>query len=623
MLLMESLVDKLVSQFLQVALKVTALHHAALNNMMLGKQRPVEKFNSAYFQYKMHALEKMNDFLGIEDFWGFDLPLGKKKNILAKRAREKGRKTEKVEAASATGMKEKDDDDPPVNTKKKKLGKNARLKAKIEKMEADKEDEEDVKPLLRETWKGVRVRVIGSAKKEDIRPLYRFSRMPLEWMKEFMLNQKGFADPTAIQAYCWPIAFAGRDLIGIAETGSGKTLAYLLPAFPGLLKAKEDNKIALEKDGPVPGVQRHGPYVLVLAPTRELAIQIADEAADLKKKVQVTLTCVYGGTDKGVLIGALAKNPDILVATPGRLWDFLKQKHHQTGESLACITAVTYIVLDEADMMLDMGFKPQINAILKFIPQKCQTLLFSATWPKATRTLAESVLHDPMQVRVGVSEKLDVKFQGNQDVHQRVLLLKSIGKGYDGKFAIEPETKWREFWKILQDHHDERIMIFCGMKKSVTAMVQELSQRSVSAIGIHGDMDQYQRANALQLFRQGDKKKVLVATDVAARGLDVHGVAAVVNYDPPEEIEDHVHRIGRTGRAGHLGLAYTLLACNDIRSARIVAEVMRSSNQTVPSELEELADREDPRDQKAKALTCKQKRIKFANTRREEKARRR
>lgn len=387
----------------------------------------------------------------------------------------------------------------------------------------------------------------------------------------YLVKDKAFERPTVIQAFCWPIACAQRDLVGIAKTGSGKTLAYLLPSFPLILASKSK----MDSTG--------GPYVLVLGPTRELVVQIEQEASAFQRCLGITTVCVYGGAPKGPQIGALSRGADVVAATAGRLNDFLENKCKFTGKPILSIANASYVVLDEADRMLDMGFEPQIRKIFEHLPKERQTQLFSATWPKEIRELAYEFLTNPVHVRVGSC----AAFQGNGDVEQRVLLLEADAK----TGSAEEGVKKKELRRILKEHDGEMCMVFCAMKKTASIVADELWRDGFKAMGLHGDMDQWAREGALHSFKTGETK-VLVCTDVAARGLDVKGIAVVVNYDPSAQAEDHVHRIGRTGRAGKKGLAYTLLGKDEIRCAKDIVKVMRSAGQVVPEDLAELAGRQ-------------------------------
>lgn len=383
-----------------------------------------------------------------------------------------------------------------------------------------------------------------------------------------VMVQMGFAAPTVIQAYCWPIACAGRDLIGIAKTGSGKTLAYLLPAFPRILASKVGARASS-------GFYKATPSVVVLAPTRELAVQIEQEASRFQSTCGIVTVCVYGGASKTDQINALGRGSDIIVATAGRLNDFLAKPDKFTGKTIITLSAVGYVVLDEADRMLDMGFEPQIRTILKHIPGNRQTLLFSATWPPEVRDLAAEFISNPLHVSVGSCDH----FQANADVEQRVCLLECDSTGSADRGAKKAELR-----RILKNHQSEMCIVFCAMKKTAAVLADELWADGFSAIGLHGDLAQWQRDEAMSSFTRGDCK-ILVATDVAARGLDVQGITFVVNYDPADQVDDHVHRTGRTGRAGKKGVAYTLLGKAEVRQAKLVADVIRKAGQTVPNDL--------------------------------------
>lgn len=447
-------------------------------------------------------------------------------------------------------------------------------KAKTDPTQAAPHEEKAIAGPQEEFEDVVEVRVSGSnSKSQEMNPWMQFKDVKTSGPGgclppraiEFLQKDKGFKKPTAIQSYCWPIACAERDLIGIAKTGSGKTIAFLLPMFPRIMIAKTGFK--------------KGPYMVVLAPTRELAVQIEQEAVTLQKCTGVRTVCVYGGAPKGQQINALSKGTDILVGCPGRMNDFLDNVDKFTGKTILSLENCTSLVLDEADRMLDMGFEPQIRKVLGHITSKRQTMLFSATWPKEVRALASEFLDDPIQVRVGSGDS----FQGNKDIEQRIVVLDS-----DSAEEASARVRKEELLKILKAHPNEMCLIFCAMKRTAADLANDLWKEQMSVRGIHGDLDQWARDEALRCFRTGEAK-ILVATDVAARGLDIKGIALVVNYDPAGNQEDHVHRIGRTGRAGQKGVAYTFLGKGDIRQAQEIVQVFQSAGQEVPQHLQEVA----------------------------------
>ncbi|KAM3347272.1 hypothetical protein ACQJBY_021319 [Aegilops geniculata] len=352
------------------------------------------------------------------------------------------------------------------------------------------------------------------------------------------ITKAGFTEPTPIQSQGWPMALKGRDLIGIAETGSGKTLAYLLPAIVHV----NAQPILAPGDGPI---------VLVLAPTRELAVQIQQETTKFGASSKIKSTCIYGGVPKGV---------EIIIATPGRLIDMM-ESHHTN------LRRVTYLVLDEADRMLDMGFEPQIKKIVSQIRPDRQTLYWSATWPKEVELLARTFLFDPYKVIIG-SEEL----KANHAISQHVEILSE-------------SQKYNKLVNLLEDIMDgSRILIFMDTKKGCDQITRQLRMDGWPALSIHGDKSQAERDWVLSEFKSG-KSPIMTATDVAARGLDVKDVKYVINYDFPGSLEDYVHRIGRTGRAGATGTAYSFFTAANARFAKDLISILVEAGQKVSPEL--------------------------------------
>ncbi|XP_026381854.1 DEAD-box ATP-dependent RNA helicase 14-like isoform X1 [Papaver somniferum] len=373
---------------------------------------------------------------------------------------------------------------------------------------------------------------------------------PPELLRE--VHQAGFSAPTPIQAQSWPIALQSRDIVAIAKTGSGKTLGYLIPGFMHLKRVRNNSQM--------------GPTVLVLSPTRELATQIQDEAVKFGRSLRLQCTCLYGGAPKGPQLREIERGCDIVVATPGRLNDILEMRK-------ISLRQVSYLVLDEADRMLDMGFEPQIRKIVNEIPPRRQTLMYTATWPKEVRKIAADLLVKPVQVNIGNTDEL----AANKSITQHVEM-------------VQPMEKQRRLEQILRSQEPgSKIIIFCSTKKMCDQLTRNIT-RNYGAAAIHGDKSQGERDYVLSQFRSG-KAPILVATDVAARGLDVKDIRVVVNYDFPTGVEDYVHRIGRTGRAGATGLAYTFFSENDAKHASDLVKLLEGANQRVPPQIRELASR--------------------------------
>ncbi|XP_078398061.1 putative ATP-dependent RNA helicase DDX43 [Cetorhinus maximus] len=372
---------------------------------------------------------------------------------------------------------------------------------------------------------------------------------------EIMANIKrvGFQRPTPIQSQAWPVILLGIDLIGIAQTGTGKTLAYLLPGFIHL-----DLQPMLREKG-------DGPGMLVLTPTRELALQIQEECNKYSYK-RIKSICIYGGGSRKDQINVVTKGVDIVIATPGRLNDLQMNNYIN-------LKSITYLVLDEADRMLDMGFEPQIMKILLDIRPDRQTIMTSATWPDGVRRLAKSYLKNPMMVYVGTLDLAAV-----ETVEQNVLVI--------------PEEEKRSYTLHFIESMNpvDKVIIFVGRKLTADDLSSDFSLQGIPVQSLHGDREQCDREQALEDFKEGTVR-ILIATDLASRGLDVHDITHVFNFDFPRNIEEYVHRIGRTGRAGRMGSAITLVTRNDWRFAAELIAILERACQPVPEELLTMAKR--------------------------------
>ena len=382
-----------------------------------------------------------------------------------------------------------------------------------------------------------------------------------EAVKQSFKAQK-FKVPTPIQAVSWPYVLKGKDLIGIAKTGSGKTLAYGIPAVNKIVNAKPLN----------PSVD--GPLALVLAPTRELAQQIQVEIEKVLPP-NMSSTCVYGGVPKQPQIDALWNGTHVVVATPGRLLDLLEA-------GATDLKRIEFLVFDEADRMLDLGFEPAIRAICKQAPpaDSRQTLMFSATWPDSVRALAAEFQRKDEVVRVMIGGGDEKQLTANANVRMHFT------------FVSDPYHKLREATQLLDKYRGKRIILFALYKKSVNFLEQRLRGR-YNIAPISSDKSQQVREQMLAKFRKEDDC-ILVATDVAARGLDVKNVAAVINYEFPLQADDFVHRIGRTGRAGASGDAHTILADKedyfDGFAAKAIEGLLKEAGQPCPRQITQLAD---------------------------------
>ena len=326
---------------------------------------------------------------------------------------------------------------------------------------------------------------------------------------------EGYTKPTPIQEQAIPTLLEGRDLVGIAQTGTGKTAAFVLPLL---------SRMASNPGRPVSKAAR----ILILAPTRELAAQIAESVRVYGSQMKLTTAIVVGGVKPGGQVRALARGVDVLVATPGRLLD-----HMETGA--VNLSGTEAVVLDEADQMMDMGFLPAIRKVMKAIPTRRQTLLFSATMPKEIRSLANDFLRDPAEVTVATVSKPAEK------IDQAVYMVKGTAKP-------------RLLAEILSEDDMDRAIVFTRTKHGADKVVRYLANEGLYAEAIHGNKTQNARTKALGRFKKG-AVKILVATDIASRGIDVSNITHVINYDMPLDPETYVHRIGRTARAGATGIA--------------------------------------------------------------------
>ena len=360
------------------------------------------------------------------------------------------------------------------------------------------------------------------------------------------LARKGYTTPTPIQTQAIPSVLQGKDLLGIAQTGTGKTAAFMLPSIDRLVEA---GKRAAPRSC----------RMLVLAPTRELAGQIAQSASDYSHFAQLKVVTVFGGTSINKNRQDLARGVDVLIATPGRLVDLAEQR-------IVDLSQVEILVLDEADQMLDLGFIHALKQITRLIPKQRQTLFFSATMPRAIRELASAYLVDPVEVSVTPSATTAEK------VEQQVMFCNAGEKQALLGLLLRPG---------LHDGGMDRVLVFTRTKHGADRVVKKLFHQGVKSNAIHGNKSQPQREKALAEFRSG-QVRVLVATDIAARGIDVSGVSHVINFELPNVAEQYVHRIGRTARAGASGLAISLCAPDEKAYLRDIWKLTKAELTNIP-----------------------------------------
>ncbi|WVZ05634.1 hypothetical protein V8G54_018980 [Vigna mungo] len=473
---------------------------------------------------------------------------------------------EEMKAAPPPKPKEKaedryrDDDDDPMESflkAKKDLG----LTLASEALHAGYDSDEEVYAAAKAVDAGMSEQDVSEYRKSlairvsgfDVpKPIKAFEDCGFPSQIMNAIKKQGYEKPTSIQCQALPVVLSGRDIIGIAKTGSGKTASFVLPMIVHIMDQPE-----LQKE--------EGPIGVICAPTRELAHQIYLEAKKFAKAYGVRVSAVYGGMSKLEQFKELKAGCEIVVATPGRLIDMLKMK-------ALTMTRATYLVLDEADRMFDLGFEPQVRSIVGQIRPDRQTLLFSATMPRKVEKLAREILTDPIRVTVGEVG------MANEDITQVVCVIPSDTEKLPWLLEKLPE---------MIDQGDT--LVFASKKATVDEIESQLAQRGFKVAALHGDKDQASRMDILQKFKSG-LYHVLIATDVAARGLDIKSIKSVVNFDIAKDMDMHVHRIGRTGRAGDKdGVAYTLITQKEARFAGELVNSLVAAGQNVSAELMDLA----------------------------------
>jgi len=398
--------------------------------------------------------------------------------------------------------------------KEKKEKKLAKCQKKKKKTETDPENDDDTKSN-EPCWNS-------------------FSDAPFAKPIQRALQDAGFTEPSPIQARAWPVVITGKDLIAVAKTGSGKTLGFLLPVFHRISTKDLPGKRASKNSSS----GQAAPLCLVLSPTRELAIQIHGECVKFASCVNIRAECAYGGTNVQAQLKQLkSTDPQVLIATPGRLCDLLERK-------ALSLSSCPFVILDESDRMLDMGFEKQLTTIMKVLPTDRQTLLFTATWPKAVRRVAEKFLRNAETTEVFIGGAGDGELAANKAVTQTF-------------FEVQDDRKDRQLYDLLCGLDETAsVVIFANTKRRVDFVAKTFWQEGFSTVAVHGDKPQHERDASLKKFINKESS-IMVATDVAARGLDIKGVTHVINFDMARDVESYVHRIGRTGRAGELGEAIT------------------------------------------------------------------
>ncbi|ETV97170.1 hypothetical protein H310_09968 [Aphanomyces invadans] len=422
-----------------------------------------------------------------------------------------------------------------------------RKKFYIEPADVANQPQEEVDELL----KSMEIKIRG---KGCPRPIQKWTQTGLSQRLQKLIARQEYPTPFAIQCQALPAIMSGRDVIGIAKTGSGKTLAFLLPMFRHIL------------DQP-PLADGEGPIGLVMAPARELVQQIYIESKKFTKDLALRSTAVYGGSSVSEQIANLKRGSDIVICTPGRMIDILTM----SAGKMVSLKRVTYVVLDEADRMFDMGFEPQITKIMMNIRADRQTLLFSATFPRSVESLARKVLKKPIEITVGA---------------------RSTASG-DIKQYAEVREESDKFMRLLQLlgmwYEKGNVLVFVNTQQACDQIFQDLMKAGYMALSLHGGKDQVDRDYTVDDFKR-KVRTLMVATSVAGRGLDVKDLVLVINYHCPNHLEDYVHRVGRTGRAGRKGTAYTFISPQEEEYAPDLVKALENAKQEVPPELRALSD---------------------------------
>jgi ATP-dependent RNA helicase RhlE len=390
-------------------------------------------------------------------------------------------------------------------------------------------------------------------------PLMEFANVGLAESLQRAVAAQGYTVMTPIQAQAIPVVLAGRDVMGAAQTGTGKTAAFSLPLLQKMLPHETASV----------SPARHPVRALVIAPTRELADQVASNIKGYAAQTKLRVAVVYGGIDMKPQAAELKAGIEVLVATPGRLLDHIEAKN-------CVLNQVEYVVLDEADRMLDIGFLPDLQRILSYLPKTRQTLLFSATFSPEIKRLAESYLQNPVLVEVARANATATT------VEQRF-------------YSVTADDKHAAVLKIIKERVLTQSIVFVNSKLGCARLARTFEHDGLRTSALHGDKSQDERLKALEAFKRGELD-VLVATDVAARGLDIADLPAVFNFDVPFNAEDYVHRIGRTGRAGASGLAVTLVSASDARLVGDIEKLIKKKIDLEPLELDEKPVRPSYRD---------------------------
>ncbi|KAI5964035.1 DBP3 [Candida theae] len=385
----------------------------------------------------------------------------------------------------------------------------------------------------------------------NYKPILSFDQIELDASIASKLQK--FAKPTPIQSISWPFLLDGKDVIGVAETGSGKTFAFGVPAINNIITNGSTDSLS----------------VLCISPTRELALQIYDNLQELTIDTPISCVAIYGGVSKDDQVRKIRSGANVIVATPGRLVDLI-------NDGAVDLSSINYLVLDEADRMLEKGFEEDIKHIIGSTNARDrQTLMFTATWPKEVRELANNFMRSPIKLTIGDRDELSA----NKRITQVVEVL-------DDKFQKESKliSLLNKYQHGPQGQGNNKILVFALYKKEASRIESLLRRNKFKVAAIHGDLSQQQRTQALNSFKSGECN-LLLATDVAARGLDIPNVKYVINLTFPLTIEDYVHRIGRTGRAGQTGVAHTLFTEDEKHLSGALCNILRGANQPVPEQL--------------------------------------